>query len=114
MTLTFIDWAIVAAYFLLSAGMIRRTTKRGDRREYFSVAPETFEQFLADAGRIYRHFRLIAERGLDAMDGRPDADKARLQEFHDMFVFVETEVPTLVERFLRDRQTATRGRKGPS
>ena len=102
------------ARLLASAGMIRRTTKRGDRREYFSVAPETFEQFLADAGRIYRHFRLIAERGLVAMGGRPAADKARLQEFHDLFVFVETEVPTLVERYLRDRKAAASGRKGSS
>ena len=91
------------ARILAGAGMIRRTTKRGDRREYFSVAPETFEQFLAGAGRIYRQFRLIAERGLAAMDGRPEADRARLQEFHDVFVFVETEVPALVERFLRER-----------
>ncbi len=99
------------ARMLASAGMIRRTTKRGDRREYFSVAPETFDQFLSGAGRIYRHFRLIAERGLTAMDGRPEADQARLQEFHDMLLFVETEVPALFERFLRDRQTATRSER---
>ena len=59
------------ARILASAGMIRRTTKRGDRREYFSVAPETFEQFLASAGRIYRYFREIAERGLEAIEDRP-------------------------------------------
>jgi DNA-binding transcriptional regulator GbsR (MarR family) len=98
------------ARILADAEMIRRTTKRGDRREYFSVAPETFEQFLANAGRIYRQFRLIAERGLVAMDGRPDVDKARLQEFHDMFVFVETEVPVIVDRFLKERAARSASR----
>ena len=53
------------ARILASAGMIRRTTRRGDRREYFSAPPETFDSFLESAGRIYRRFREIAERGLD-------------------------------------------------
>src|SRR3954468_24032339 len=97
------------ARILATAGMIRRGTRRGDRREYFSVAPETFEQFLASAGRIYRQFREIAERGLTAIDDRPAASKERLEEFRDMFAFVETEVPTLVDRFLRDH-AAKRGR----
>ena len=100
------------ARILTSAGMIRRTTRRGDRREYFSVAPETFEQFLASAGRIYRHFREIAERGLTAIEDRPPESRARLEEFRDVFRFVEVEVPSLVERFLRDR-AAEGGRKGP-
>jgi DNA-binding transcriptional regulator GbsR (MarR family) len=100
------------ARILSTAGMIRRTTRRGDRREYFSVAPETFEQFLASAGRIYRHFREIAERGLTAIEDRPPASRARLQEFRDVFAFVETEVPTLVDRFLREH-AAQRGREDP-
>ena len=101
------------ARILASAGMIRRTTKRGDRREYFSVAPETFDQFLKGAGRIYRHFREISERGLAAIDDRPAASKARLQEFRDVFAFVEREVPTIVDRFLREH-AGQAGRKDPS
>ena len=101
------------ARILANAGMIRRTTRRGDRREYFSVAPETFEQFLASAGRIYRFFREIAERGLAAIDDRPPESRARLQEFHDVFSFVEQEVPAVIDRFLREHAGRT-GRKDPS
>ena len=99
------------ARMLANAGMIRRTTKRGDRREYFSVAPETFEQFLSSAGRIYRSFREIAARGLVAIDDRPAASRERLQEFHDLFLFVEREVPAIIGQFLIER-AGKAGKKG--
>lgn len=101
------------ARLLASAGMIRRTTRRGDRREYFSAPPETFETFLRSAGRIYRQFREMAERGLDAMADRPPASRARLEEFRDVFAFVEREVPAVVDGFLRER-AGRAGRKGPA
>jgi DNA-binding transcriptional regulator GbsR (MarR family) len=98
------------ARILAGAGMIRRTTRRGDRREYFSAPPEAFDAFLANAGRIYRQFRLMAERGLEAIADRPPESRARLQELRDVFAFVETEVPAIVDRFLSERAGAT-GRK---
>jgi DNA-binding transcriptional regulator GbsR (MarR family) len=91
------------ARLLANAGLIRRSTRRGDRREYFSAPPETFEMFLQNAGRIYRQFREMAERGLEAIADRPPESRARLQEFRDVFAFVEREVPAVVDRFLRDR-----------
>jgi DNA-binding transcriptional regulator GbsR (MarR family) len=101
------------ARMLATAGMIRRTKRGGDRREYFSAPPEVFDQFLANAGRIYRHFREVTERGLAAMADRPPADRARLQELHDVFAFVEQEVPAVVDRFLRERAGGA-GRKDRS
>jgi DNA-binding transcriptional regulator GbsR (MarR family) len=98
------------ARILASAGMIRRTTRRGDRREYFSAPPETFDSFLESAGRIYRQFREMAERGLTAMADRPPESRARLQELRDVFAFVEQEVPAVVDRFLTERAGST-GRK---
>jgi DNA-binding transcriptional regulator GbsR (MarR family) len=98
------------ARILASAGMIRRSTRRGDRREYFSAPPETFDSFLRSAGRIYRQFREMAERGLTAMADRPPESRARLQELRDVFAFVEQEVPAVVDRFLSQR-AGTTGRK---
>ena len=98
------------ARILATAGMIKRSTRRGDRREYFSAPPETFDSFLEGAGRIYRRFREMAERGLDAMADRPPASRARLEEFRDVFAFVEREVPAVIDRFLREEAGKT-GRK---
>jgi DNA-binding transcriptional regulator GbsR (MarR family) len=91
------------ARLLENAGLIRRTTRRGDRREYFSAPPQALDSMLASAGAIYRQMREIAERGLAATAGRPPEARARLQEFRDVMAFVELEVPRVVGEFLRDR-----------
>jgi DNA-binding transcriptional regulator GbsR (MarR family) len=99
------------ARILATAGMIKRSTRRGDRREYFSAPPETFDSFLEGAGRIYRRFREMAERGLEAIADRPASSRARLQELRDVFAFVEQEVPVVVDRFLSERAGTVAGRK---
>ncbi len=91
------------ARLLATAGLIRRSTRRGDRREYFSAPPEALDSMLASAGALYHRLGEIAERGLAALAGRPEVDRARLEEFRDVMSFVEVEVPALVRQFLADR-----------
>jgi DNA-binding transcriptional regulator GbsR (MarR family) len=91
------------ARLLATSGLIRRTTRRGDRREYFSAPPEGLDSLLGSAAGIYRQMRAIAERGLAAIEHRPEASKARLREFHDVMAFVEREVPRVIAEFLRER-----------
>ena len=93
------------ARLLSTSGLIRRTTRAGDRREYFSAPPEALDSMLSSAAAIYRQMRQIAERGLAATANRPPAARARLQEFRDVMAFVEQEVPTVIGRFLEDRTT---------
>ena len=99
------------ARILSTAGMIRRTTRPGDRREYFSAPPEALDSMLASASAIYRQMREIAERGL-ASTSSPSV-RARLQEFHDVLAFIEREVPLVVSRFLSERPGATSRRDVP-
>ena len=91
------------ARLLATSGLIRRATKGGDRREYFSAPPEGLDLLLGNAAGIYRQMRGIAERGLAAIASRPPASKARLQEFHDVMEFVEREVPRVIAQYLRER-----------
>jgi DNA-binding transcriptional regulator GbsR (MarR family) len=98
------------ARLLATSGMIRRSTRRGDRREYFSAPPETLDSFLASAGRMYSQFRALSERGLDAIADRPPESKRRIEELRDVFAFVEREVPAVIDRFLRER-AGTAGRE---
>jgi DNA-binding transcriptional regulator GbsR (MarR family) len=92
------------ARILSTSGLIRRRTKPGDRREYFSAPPEALESMIGSAASIYRQMRGIAERGLEATTDRPPAARARLEEFRDVMAFVEEEVPALIDRFLRERK----------
>jgi DNA-binding transcriptional regulator GbsR (MarR family) len=92
------------ARLLANAGLIRRSTRPGDRREYFSAPPEALESMLGSAAAMYRQMRAIAERGLAAIADRPPEARARLEEFRDVMAFVEQEVPLVISRFLEERK----------
>ena len=98
------------ARILTTAGMIRRTTRRGDRREYFSAPPEALDSMLTSASATYRRLREIAERGLAAMTDESPSGRARLEEFRDVIAFIERELPLVIDRFFSER-AGTAGRK---
>jgi DNA-binding transcriptional regulator GbsR (MarR family) len=91
------------ARILAGAGFIRRTTHRGDRREWFNAQPEALESFLRNAGQVYAQLRRLAERGLEAIADRPPTSRARLEEMRDFLGFIEQELPAIVDRFLAER-----------
>ena len=93
------------ARILTSAGFIRRTKKRGDRREYFSSPPEALDSMLANASVIYRQLREIAEHGVAAAGDSASA-RARLEEFRDVITFIEHELPKTIDRFFSERAAA--------
>jgi hypothetical protein len=97
------------ARLLATSGLIRRSTRPGDRREYFSAPPGGLESLLASAGALYHRLGEIAEHGLAATADHTPASRARLEEFRDVMAFVELEVPRLVAEFVRER-TATKER----
>jgi DNA-binding transcriptional regulator GbsR (MarR family) len=84
-------------------GFLRRTRRRGDRREYLSAPPGTFVAFVDNAGAIYRRLRLIIEEGLEAISGKPPPLKVRLEEAHEFVAYVERELPTVLDRFASER-----------
>jgi DNA-binding transcriptional regulator GbsR (MarR family) len=94
------------ARLLANAGLVRRSTRPGDRKEYFSAPAEALDSMLMSAASLYRQMRRIAERGLAAIEDRPAESKARLEEFRDVMGFVEVEVPRVIARFLADRNQA--------
>ena len=96
------------ARILAGAGLIRRSTRRGDRKEYFSAPPEALESLLKSGGRIYSDLQQITERGLASIADRPPQARERLEEMRDVLAFIAAEIPTLVERFLRERASTQR------
>ncbi|HEX6140706.1 MAG TPA: MarR family transcriptional regulator [Candidatus Limnocylindria bacterium] len=84
-------------------GFLRRSRRRGDRREYLSTPPGTFMAFVGNAGAIYGRLRQIIEQGLDASSGRPPPLRERLEEAHEFVAYIEREMPALLERFVKER-----------
>ena len=92
-----------AAAFLSTVGMIRRVRRRGDRREYFSAPPGTFDSVLRGAGTAYARLVEITEEGLAATSARSARSRSRLLEVHDATVFIRDVLPGLIDQYLRER-----------
>jgi DNA-binding transcriptional ArsR family regulator len=95
-----------AARALETAGFVRRSRRRGDRREYFSMPPGAIRVLVAGAGAIYKRLEVIAAHGIGVVADLPPPQRERIQEFHDFVAYVERLVPALLEEYLRERDAA--------
>ncbi len=69
---------------LISAGMLERVSRRGDRRIYYRLASGSWEAPLEAKLRALGRLRDVAERGIEAAAGRADD---RLLEMRDAFAW---------------------------
>jgi DNA-binding transcriptional regulator GbsR (MarR family) len=99
---------------LEAAGFIRRTRRRGDRREYFSAPPSTFRSFIQGAGAMYRRLREIMEHGLAVVADRPPLARERIREAHEFITYVEGQFPALLEGFLKQQAHLAAAEEGLS
>jgi DNA-binding transcriptional regulator GbsR (MarR family) len=96
-----------SARLLETAGLIRRSSRKGDRREYFSVPPGSITQVLNARLPVTTAWRQLAEHGLEVLKDRSPASRARLQEVRDVYAFMEQELPAMLDRFLEQRKDTT-------
>jgi DNA-binding MarR family transcriptional regulator len=85
-------------------GIIRRSRRRGERRERFSIPVGSVRRLIASMEGVLREGREIADEGLASMTSRSPLDRARLQEFRDVYAYYEEEWPAVVERYLQSRE----------
>jgi DNA-binding MarR family transcriptional regulator len=86
------------ARLLENIGLIRRTTRRADRREYFSIPPEALHRLGEIAVVRLRQTRELADAGLALIADRPPESQARLRDIRDFYGFFEREWPAILER----------------
>ncbi len=88
-----------SARLLTTAGLISRSTRRGDRREYFSIPPSAVRTLMRARLPGVTALRRLADEGLAMMADRPPAARCRLQGVRDVYAFFERELPALLDRF---------------
>jgi hypothetical protein len=88
---------------LASAGLISRTTRPGDRREYFGIPVGAVRQLMQGRLPGVVLMRQLMDEGLELLADRPPTEKQRLQEVRDVYAFFERELPAMLERFERER-----------
>jgi DNA-binding transcriptional regulator GbsR (MarR family) len=86
------------ARLLENIGLIRRRTRPGDRREYFSIPPEALHRLMDAAVVRLRQTKELAEAGLALIADRPPESQARLRDIRDLYAFFEAEWPAILQR----------------
>lgn len=96
-----------AMRLLTPSGLVERTRRRGDRSEYFRIAPDGWSRMLMRRYAQTTAFREVTERGLELLAGAEPARRERLEQVTDLYRFLESELPALLERW-RSRQQGGR------
>jgi DNA-binding transcriptional regulator GbsR (MarR family) len=80
-------------------GLARRVGLRGDRRDYYEVAPRAFENVMGRwVGAIHAMAGLAAE-GLEATEDETDQARDRLTGMLDFYLFLGEQIEELLERW---------------
>ena len=95
-----------ATNLLVQGRMIDRVSLPGQRRDYFRARPGGQTERMRAGIAELTTFRDIAERGLALLPDDPKR-RERLQEVHDLYAWMERELPDLFARWEREW-----GRKG--
>lgn len=90
--------------FLIRIGLIERISLLGQRRDYFRNKTGACHQLLGDSVNQSKIFRQLMDHGLELTEGKARANRQWLEEMRDMYVFMERELPALVERWEQEQK----------
>jgi DNA-binding transcriptional regulator GbsR (MarR family) len=90
---------------LIQLDLIERTGIPGDRRDYFRMKPDVWAQLLQARMSQVTDLHQLAEEGLELLEAEPPELRQRIQDMHDLYSYVETELPILIERWEQKRAT---------
>ena len=84
---------------LVQMGMVRRLSRPGERRDYFRMEPDAWQETTRQQMALIGVFQGMAERGLRILD--PGSREARegLEEMRDFYAFWKKELPIVLERW---------------
>jgi DNA-binding transcriptional regulator GbsR (MarR family) len=92
-----------AVRMLEPSGLIIRTKRRGDRREYWRTSPDAVVHSLEAKERATRPSLHALDAVLAALSHRSDESLARLREAQRLYSMLLETFPSLIERFKADR-----------
>lgn len=89
---------------LVGTGLIRRRTRPGERRAYFGVNPDAWQETTREQVSRSGAFREMAERGLDLTEADgPEAGRGLLA-MRDFYAFWERELSEVLARWDEEKR----------
>jgi DNA-binding transcriptional regulator GbsR (MarR family) len=87
-----------AVRYLLQVGMISREREPGSRRDVYLVLEDLWYEVSIRQDQLLARWASAAKDGIEILGPRTPAGQ-RLADSHDFFVFVQHELPALLERW---------------
>jgi len=87
-------------------GLIEKVPVRGDRAAYYRMLEGSWSRMFEAKQVALRLFRELAEEGLAVLEGESEERRERLEELHDLYAFLELEMPKIIEDWRESRRKA--------
>ncbi|WP_026924618.1 GbsR/MarR family transcriptional regulator [Glycomyces arizonensis] len=91
-----------ALKFLTTARWVDRSSKPGDRQDYYTIRPDAMPDLIKQQTAQYTTFTDVLGRGLDVFDDPESAAAGRVRNMHDFFAWLAKEMPALMDRWEQD------------
>ncbi|WP_067813540.1 GbsR/MarR family transcriptional regulator [Nocardia inohanensis] len=78
---------------------VDKTTRPGDRRDYYSVRAGILPELTKRQSGMYDSLTEMTSRGLALFDDPNGEDAARVRDMHEFFVWMGKELPALLDRW---------------
>lgn len=88
-----------ATRMLTPSGLVEGVRHRGERQEYFRISPGGWSRMLASRYAKTAAFREVIAGGLESLDDAPAERRERLEQVHELYEFLESELPALWKRW---------------
>lgn len=96
-----------ATRMLTPSGLVEGVRKRGQRQEYFRIAVDGWSRMLERRYAQAAAFRQVTEHGLRILQHAPAQRRERLANVHELYGFLEAELPALFQRWKDSREGTT-------
>jgi DNA-binding transcriptional regulator GbsR (MarR family) len=90
---------------LIEQGMVERVARPGDRKTYYRARPGGFARLAERELDAVSGFSAALCRALEHMEEHAPERTERLAEVHDLYRFLEREIPALLTRWAEGRRT---------
>lgn len=95
-----------ASRLLIQTGLVSKVSFPGERKDFYRISEDAWIQAWSAKNNQTTAMREMAARGLELLPDDPNRQK-RLQEMHDLYEFLEEELPKLTERWLKEQSQQT-------
>jgi DNA-binding transcriptional regulator GbsR (MarR family) len=92
---------------LLSARLIERVRRRGERSAVYLIAPDAMSSITRATLEATRIAREMTDRGLALMADRPPGARSRLEDLRDVYLIFEQSIPPLLDNWEKRRREIT-------